>query len=57
MNKQYVIERLKEPSTWRGIILVVTACGVPVAPALGEQIIAVGIAIAGLVGIFAADPK
>lgn len=57
MNKQYMIDRLKEPSTWRGIILVVTACGVPVAPALGEQIIAVGIAIAGLVGIFAADPK
>jgi len=58
MSKRYVVERLKEASTWRGIILVLTAAGVPVAPAMAEQIIAVGIAVAGLVGIVTADnPK
>lgn len=30
----YVIERLKEPSTWRGIALVLSAFGVHVAPEL-----------------------
>ena len=58
MNRDYMIERLKEPSTWRGIILLLTAAGVPVAPALADQIVAVGMAAAGLVGIFSADkPK
>ena len=57
MNKAFLLESLKEPSTWRGIILLVTACGVPVAPAMGEQIIAVGMAAAGLVGVFTMDKK
>lgn len=55
MNKAFLLERLKEPSTWRGIILLVTACGVPVAPAMAEQIITIGMAAAGLVGIFTPD--
>lgn len=55
MNKAFLIERLKEPSTWRGIILLITACGVPVAPAMAEQIITIGIAATGLVGIFTPD--
>lgn len=57
MNKQYVLDRLKEPSTWRGIILILTACGVPIAPALADQIIAVGMATAGLVGVVTADRR
>ena len=58
MTKRYMVERLKEASTWRGIILVLTAAGVPVAPAMAEQVIAVGMALAGLVGILTADnPK
>lgn len=55
--KDYLRERLKEPSTWRGIILLLTAAGVPIAPALGEQIIAVGLAVSGLIGIVTADKK
>ena len=53
----WILERLKEPSTWRGIILFATACGVPVAPALGDQIITVGIGLAGLVGIVTKDKR
>lgn len=51
--KSYLLERLKEPSTWRGIIYMITAAGVPVAPALADSIIAVGLAVAGLIGVLA----
>lgn len=55
--KSYFIARLKEPSTWRGIILFLTAVGVPLAPGLGEAIVAAGLGIAGLVGVLAPDAK
>lgn len=57
INKDYMLARLKEPSTWRGIILVLTAAGVPIDPMMADKVIAVGIALSGLVGIFTADPK
>ncbi len=53
--KQYIINRAKEASTWRGIILILTAVGVPVAPAMAEAIVSVGLALAGAVGVFTAD--
>lgn len=46
-----VIERLKENSTWRGMILVVTALGVKLDPALQEQIIVAGLSLVGLINI------
>lgn len=53
--KSYILSRAKEPSTWRGIILVLTALGVPIAPALADAIIPVGIAVAGFLGMVTAD--
>ena len=53
--KAYILARIKEVFTWRGIILVLTAVGVPVAPALADSIISAGLAIAGLIGAFAPD--
>ena len=53
--KAYVIERLKEPSTWRGFILLLTALGVPIAPAVADVIISVGLAVAGLIGVATPD--
>ena len=53
--KAYMIERLKEPSTWRGIILLLTAIGVPVAPAMADAIVSVGLAVAGLIGVATPD--
>ena len=53
--KAYMIERLKEPSTWRGIIMLLTAIGVPVAPAMADAIISVGLAVAGLIGVATPD--
>ena len=53
--KAYMIERMKEPSTWRGIVLLLTAIGVPVAPALADAIVSVGLAVAGLIGVATPD--
>lgn len=56
-TKKYIKARLKEPSTWRGIILLLTAVGVPIAPAMGEAVITVGLALAGGVGVVMPDKK
>lgn len=53
--KTYILSRAKEPSTWRGAILFLTAIGVPIAPQMGEAIVAAGLGMAGLVGMFSAD--
>jgi hypothetical protein len=53
--KNYLLSRLREASTWRGIIMLATAIGIPIAPALAESIIAAGLAIAGIVGMLIPD--
>ena len=55
--KDYILDRAKEPSTWRGVILILTAIGVPIAPEMAESIIAVGIAFAGFVGVVSSDKQ
>jgi len=54
---QYFINRLKEASTWRGIVAVVTACGLSVSPELGEAIVGAGLALMGIIGVFFPDSK
>lgn len=51
----YLLERLTEPSTWRGMILVATSLGIGVAPDLITPIIAAGTGIAGIVGVVTKD--
>lgn len=48
----YILDRLNETSTWRGIVGVLTGLGVKVRPDLAESIIAAGIALMGIVNIF-----
>jgi hypothetical protein len=55
--KAYLLERLKEASTWRGIVALLTAIGVSLSPAQGEAIIALGLAAIGTLGVFTADKK
>ncbi len=55
MSREYVIERLKEASTWRSIVYVVAAAGVPIAPEMAEYIVAAGMGIAGIIGIVTKD--
>ena len=53
----YIIDRLKEASTWRGIIAFLTVAGLSISPELGEKIIAVGLAIIGVIGMVFKDGK
>lgn len=53
--KDYILARAKEPSSWRGIILLLTAAGLPIAPELADAIISVGLAVAGLIGVVTPD--
>lgn len=48
MNKQWFIDRLKEPSTWRGLSILLAATGVGVAPQL---VVEIGTGVMALIGI------
>ncbi len=52
---KYIINRLTERSTWLGLIALATACGATIEEAMAEQIIAAGMAVAGLIGIVTRD--
>lgn len=45
----YGLRRLKEPSTWQGLLLGATAVGVHVSPDMQNYIMTIGIGAAGLV--------
>ena len=53
----YLLTRLTEQSTWRGIILLLTAFGVQVEPELQGHIIAGGLAIVGIINVFRKEKK
>ena len=45
----YILRRLKEPSTWRGLALLATVAGVPAGTV--DPALQVGLAIVGLLGV------
>ena len=51
----WLIARLKEGSTWRGIVWLLTVAGISLKPDQVEAIIAAGMALAGLLGVFTRD--
>jgi hypothetical protein len=53
----YLVSRLAEASTWRGLVALATAAGVAISPGLAEAIIAAGLAGIGVVGVLAPDLK
>jgi hypothetical protein len=57
VNKGYFTERLSEPSTWRGLLAVLTACGIAFSPEQADKIVAGGLALIGLVGAFTKDKE
>lgn len=52
---EYLFERLKEASTWRGITLILTSVGCGLSPEQLATIAPAGLAIAGLLGAFFPD--
>ncbi|MBP6564057.1 MAG: hypothetical protein KA200_00430 [Burkholderiales bacterium] len=57
MLKDYILNRLREPSSWRGIFALGTALGVSLSPDQQNAIIALGLALIGAVGVFLPDAK
>jgi len=55
--KDFILNRGKEASTWRGIVALLTAAGVALSPAQGEAVVALGLAVIGAIGVFTADKK
>ena len=48
----FALDRLKENSTWRGLIMLATAAGLKLDPSQGEAIVAAGLALVGLINVF-----
>jgi hypothetical protein len=53
---RFVVARLAEASTYKGIALALTGVGVYVRPEIAAAITSIGLGVAGLIGVFAADP-
>jgi hypothetical protein len=48
---KYILDRLSEPSTWRGIISVLTALGVKLRPDLTDAIVSAGLGAMGVINV------
>lgn len=48
---KYILDRLSEASTWRGIISIITALGVKLRPDMTEAIISGGLSAMGIINI------
>jgi hypothetical protein len=53
----YILERLSEPSTWRGMVLLLTAFGVQLEPELQTHIIATGLGLVGVINVMRKEKK
>lgn len=50
-----VLEYLKQDSTWKGIISVLTAFGITIKPELAAAITATGLGLVGLIQVFVTE--
>lgn len=53
--RPYLLDRLSEASTYRGIILVITALGIKINPSEAEAITVAGLAMSGIIGVLLKD--
>lgn len=51
----YLLARLKEPSTWRGFILVATSFGMLLDPMQSYALVSLGLALAGSAAVITPD--
>lgn len=55
--KSYILNRLAEPSSWRGVFALLTAAGLSIAPEQQTAIVTLGLAAIGFIGTFFPDMK
>ena len=53
----YVMARLNEAATWRGLVVIATALGAKLAPTHFEAIVTGGLFLAGLIGAALPDRR
>lgn len=51
----YILDRIKEKSTWRGFVMLLTAFGISLSPEQADSLVMVGLAAAGVIGAFFKD--
>lgn len=51
----YILDRLREKSTWAGIGSVLTGCGVVIKPEYWQTIMAIGMGVPGVIAVFLPD--
>ena len=52
---KYILESLTQPSTWKGILGLVTAFGIVLEPQQATAIITAGLAVIAMVNIFISE--
>ncbi len=50
-----LLAKFRESSTWKGLIFLLTACGVALSQEQQEAIIAAGVALVGVIEVFQKD--
>lgn len=53
--KKFILDRLKQESTWRGLIQLAIACGVGIRPDQAIALIAVGSSVIGAINVLKKD--
>ncbi len=53
----FLLDRMKERSTWLGLISLLTGFGLAISPEQGESIVSMGVSVAGLIAVFTKDPN
>jgi hypothetical protein len=53
---RFLVSRLSEGATYRGVVMIATAAGVTWRPEMVAAITSAGMAVAGLIGILFPDP-
>ena len=53
----YIIARLQESSSWRGLILLISSAGITIEPDKSAAIIAAGLGVVGLINVFRKSNK
>lgn len=48
---RWIVRRLAEASTWKGMLAIATATGVQIAPELQDAILGTGLALIGLIQV------
>lgn len=54
---KYLLERLKEASTWRGLVMIATGLGAQWSSESQAAIISIGVCTAGAIGALIPDKK